>query len=125
MHDDGQRIDRLARNQDIELDHGRFPHTRQLIIERCIATGDRFQAVVKVQHDFVERQLVGQHDSRRGHIFEVLLPPAFLLHQLEDATDIFFAGQDGGDDHRLFDLVDVGWIGPAGWVLHFDDRCLR
>ena len=55
MHDDGERIDRLAGDQDVELDHGRLPVVGQVIIEGSVAAGDGFQAIVKIEHDFVQR----------------------------------------------------------------------
>src|SRR5258708_39221681 len=37
MHDDGERIHRLARHQDIELDHWRLPVAGQVIVEGSVA----------------------------------------------------------------------------------------
>ena len=54
MHDDGERIDRFAGDQDVELDHGRLPIIGEVIVERRVAAGDGFEAIVEVEHDFVQ-----------------------------------------------------------------------
>src|ERR1700722_13887088 len=53
MDDRGQRIHWFARNHDIELRHRRRPVARQVIIKRCVAPGNRFKPVVKIEHDFI------------------------------------------------------------------------
>ena len=94
VHDDRERVHRLARDQDVELHHRRFPVAGEVIVERGVAARDRLQAVVEIEHDFVQRQLVGEHHARRADVFEVLLLAALVFHQLQDAADIFFVGED-------------------------------
>jgi len=64
VDDDGERVDGLSGDQDVELDHGRFPVVGEVVVEGCIAAGDGFEAVVKIEDDFVQRQFVVQHDAR-------------------------------------------------------------
>src|SRR5271154_4983412 len=58
MHDDGERVDRLAGDQDVEFDHGRFPVVGEMVVERGVAARDGLETIVKVENDFIERQLV-------------------------------------------------------------------
>ena len=58
VDDERQRVHRFAVEQDVELDELRFPVAEQLIVERRIPLGARFQRIEKVVDDFVERQLI-------------------------------------------------------------------
>src|SRR5580700_1640259 len=91
-----------------------------MVIERSVAAGDGFKAVVEVEHDFVERQLVMQHDAGGADIFESLLLAAFVLDQLQDSADVFFVGEDGCENHRLFNFGDFAGVGPARRIIDFD-----
>ncbi len=54
----------------------------ELVVERGIAAGDGFEAVVEVEDDLVERQLIGEQDARRRGVLEVDLLAALLFHEL-------------------------------------------
>ena len=82
MDDGRQCIDRLARDHDVELRHGRHPVAREMIVERSVAPRHRLQSVVKVEHDLVQRQLVLQHHARGADIFKTFLLAALFLDQL-------------------------------------------
>ena len=118
MDDDGEGVHRLARDQNVQLHHGRLPLARQLIVQRRIAAGDGLEAVVEVENDLVERQLVGQQHARARDVFEVQLLAALFLHQLENAADIFFIGENFRRDHRLANRFDVRGIRPARGIVH-------
>jgi hypothetical protein len=96
-----------------------------VVVERGVAARDGLEAVVEVEDDFVERQLVGEHDARLGDVLEVLLLAALVFDQLEDAADVLFVGEDLGDDDRLFDLLDLAGVGPARGIVDFDHGCRR
>ena len=77
-----------------------------MVVERGVAAGDRLEAVVEVEDDLVERQLVGEHDAGRGDVLEVLLAAALLFDQLEDPADVLLVGEDAcASDDRLFDAA--------------------
>ena len=80
-----------------------------MIIQRSVAARNAFQPVVKIQHDFVQRQFVGEHDARGREIFEVFLHAALFLAELQDAANRFVVGDDHGGDDRLFDFLDIDW----------------
>ncbi len=58
MHDERQRIDRIAIDQDIELDQRRRLKMAEFIVERCIAAARGLQPVEEIEHDFRERQFI-------------------------------------------------------------------
>src|SRR5689334_15645278 len=58
VDDRRQRVDRLAVEQDVELDDVRLLVPVELIVERRVAARDRLQPVVEVEHDLPERQPV-------------------------------------------------------------------
>ena len=125
MDDDGERVDGVAADEDVHLDHGRDPGAGEVVVERGVTAGDGLEAVVEVEDDLVERELVGEHDAGFADVLEVLLAAAFVFDELEDAADVLFVGEDLGDDDGLFDGLDLGGVGPAGGVVDLDVRCHR
>ena len=61
-----------------------------------------------------------QHDARGTDVFKSFLFAALFFHQLQNAADIFFVGQDGGENHRLFDFGDLTGRRPARRIIDFD-----
>ena len=88
MHDDRERVDRLLVHEDIELDQRRFPVAGHMIVERPIAPGDRFETVVEIEDDLVERQLVRDEHAVRCQVLEALLDAALLLAEFQDPADV-------------------------------------
>src|SRR5687767_4314852 len=121
VHDHRQCIHRLARDQNIELGHLGRPVAGEMIIERSIAARRGFQAIVEIEHDFVERQHVGEQHAPGADVLELFLLAACLFEQLEDLSQRFLASDDGGLDERLFDLLNLGGVGPLSRVVHIDD----
>ena len=119
MDDDRKRVYRIAADQDIHLNHGRDPTPRKLIVQRCVAARDSLEAVVEVEHDLIQGQLVGDHHAGVRDVLEVLLPTALLFDQLQDAAHILFVRQNLGDDDGLFNHLDLGGIRPARRIINF------
>ena len=105
MDDDGERVDGVAADEDVHLDHGGDPGAGEVVVERGVAARDGFEAVVEVEDDFVERELVGEHDAGLGDVLDVLLAAALVFDELEDVADVLFVGEDLGDDDGLFDRI--------------------
>ena len=85
MDDHAQRVDRLVVDQDAHLDQIAFAQADLFVVEAGIAAADAFQAVVEIEHHFVERQFVA--DLRAAaHIGQAGLDAAAVLAQLEDAS---------------------------------------
>ncbi len=96
-----------------------------MVIERSVSPRHRLQPVVKVEHDFIQRQLVLQHHTRRADIFKALLLPALFLDQLQNAAHILFVSQNHRENHGLFHLGDLTDIGPARRIIHLDHLAVR
>ena len=80
MDDDRQRVDRLAVDQDVHQHEVALAVVVDLVVEAGIAAADRFQPVVEIEHDLVQRQAVDQHRAVAG-IGQVDLRAAPLLAQ--------------------------------------------
>src|SRR5882762_5713418 len=91
-----------------------------MVIEGGVATRNGFKAIVKVEHDFVERQFVSEHDARGRKIFEVFLDAALVLAKLQNSADGIVAGNDHGLNDGLFDHLDVAGIGKFCGAIDFD-----
>jgi hypothetical protein len=62
VHDDGQRIDLVAVDQHVDLDHVGGAVFLELVVHRGIAARGRLELVEEVQHDLAHRHFVGQLD---------------------------------------------------------------
>ena len=49
------------------------------IIKRGISLGNRFKPVVKIKHDFIQRQFIDNHDSGRCQKFDLALHTALVF----------------------------------------------
>ena len=86
---------------------GDFTVAGDVIVERGVAARHRLQPVVEIEHDLVERQLVGDEHAIRRQVLEPLLHAALVLAQLQDPADVLRRRQDHRGDHRLFDRLDA------------------
>ena len=94
---------------------------RHLIVKAGIAFGDRFQAVVEVKHNFVQRQIIDHHRAV-ARIGEVKLHPAAVLAEFQHIAQEIIRHKDRGLDPRLFDMIDIGQVGHIGGVVQFHHR---
>ena len=92
MHDDREGVNRIAANENVHLHHGRDPVSLHVVIERRVSARYRFQAVVEIEHDLVQRQFVGKHDARLGDVLEVDLAATLVFDQLQNSPDILLVG---------------------------------
>ena len=88
VQDERESVDRLAGDEHVELYKLALLIAGQMIIERGVAFRDRFQAVVKIEHDLVERQLVNEHHAVGRDVFELFLHAAFFVEQRQNAAEI-------------------------------------
>ena len=103
MHQHGERIDRVAVDQHLQFHQVGRLVVGEVIVERGIATRHRLQAIVEIEHHFVERQVVFHHGAV-AHIGELFLLAAAVLTELEHRAEIFVRREDRGLDP---------------WFLHF------
>src|SRR6266508_996439 len=55
VHDDAERVDGIAVEEDVELDQVGGPEVGEVVVERRVALGDRLQLVGEVHDDLGER----------------------------------------------------------------------
>src|ERR1700722_18128510 len=92
-----------------------------MVIERSVTARNTFEAVVKIENDFVEWQLISEHDARGREIFKIFLRATFVLAKLQDAANRIFVGDDHGLDDGLFDFCNVAGIGKFGGAVDLHD----
>src|SRR3954451_14387953 len=79
VDDHREGVDRVAGQQDVELDHVRRLHPDRLVVERRVAAGARLQLVEEVEHDLGQRQVVGDLHALGGQEVHALVLAAALL----------------------------------------------
>src|SRR5688572_26527084 len=104
MEDERESVDRFARYKDIKFYELAFLVSGKMVIERGVALRDRFEAVVKVENDLVQRQLVNEHHAVFGHVLELFLNAAFFIEQGKDTAKEIIVREDRRLDVRLLDL---------------------
>ena len=119
MHDDRQRIDLVAVEQDVDLDHVGRPVFLELVVHRRVAARHALELVEEVQHDLGQRHLVGQHHLTTviGH---VELVATLLIGQRHHRADVVLRHVQMHGDDRLADLGDATQIGHLGRVVDLD-----
>ena len=120
MNNDGQRIDLVAVEQDIDLHHVRGTKLFELIVHRRIAARHRFELVKEVQHNLTQRHFVGQHDLL-AVVSHVQLHAALLVGQRHDRADIVLRHIQMHSNDRLANLGYSTAIGNFRWIFNFDE----
>ncbi len=92
----------------------------QLVVQRRVPAGAGLELVEEVQHDFGERQVVGELDALRREVVHPGVLAAALLAELHDRSDELSGGDDLGLDERLADLRDRGGVGHVGGVVDLE-----
>src|SRR3546814_16196567 len=72
MDNHGQRVHGLCIHEDVHLDQITLTHTDLVIIEAGITPADGFQPIVKIEHDFIEWQLISDLFSA-AHLSAIIL----------------------------------------------------
>src|SRR6185369_14909274 len=106
MDEHGERVDRVAVHQHLQLHQVGDFVIGEVIVERGIAARDRLQPVVEIEHDLVQRQVVFHHGAV-ADVSEFLLRAAAVLTVLEHGAEIFVGREDGRLDPGLLHLLDV------------------
>src|SRR5215471_3457278 len=120
--DEGKGVHSLSCHEEIYFHEVRLPVARKMVVQRRVPAGDGFQAVIKIQHNLVERQLIGQENALGGNVLEPLLHAALFLHQRQYPAQVFVIGEDSRRDHRFFDLGDISERGKLCRAFYVQDR---
>ena len=119
VHDRGERVDRLALQQDVDLDQVGGLLAGGLVVERGVALGARLQLVEEVEDDLGERQRVAHLDPVLGEVVHAEQGAALGLAELHDRADVVARREDRGPHHGLADLGDLA-VGELARVGHDD-----
>ena len=125
MDNGRERIDRIAVQEDVDLDELRLLVVRELVVKRSVAARRRFQTVEVVEDNLVERDVVRDHDAVRVKVVHALELAALVLRDLHDGTDEIVRHNDRGLDVRLLDVLDLRLRRQFGRVADLDHRTVR
>src|SRR5215470_5585606 len=124
VDDDGERVDGIAVQEDVELDHVRLAELQEVVVERGVALGDGLEPVVEVHHDLRERE-VELDVATLAHVLERLVLAALLLGELVHLAHELRGHENGAAHIGLFDALDLVGGRELGGVLHLDGLALR
>ncbi len=108
MNDYRKGIDRVAIEQDVQLDEIGRGVSGEIVVQRPVSPGDRFELVEKVENDLRERNVVGHLHSFPGaaQVFQILLHPAPVLAELEHGAQVLVGHVDVAGEDGLLDSLD-------------------
>src|SRR5579862_4686723 len=121
MRDHGESVHRFATDENVEFHEVGFLVASKMVVEGSISARDGLQAIVKIEDNFIERQLVSEHDSGGREIFEVFLGAPFILAELKNAADGLIVSDDHSLDDGLFDFFHVTGRRKFCGAIHFND----
>ena len=127
MNHHRERVDGLLVDEDLHLDKVVHLMARKLIVKARIPFRDRLQAVMEVEDDFIQRQIIGHHGAGT-RVAELFLNATAVMAKLQYVAKIIVGHENRGPDARLPDMVDVRRVGHVrrivqlqhGSVAHVD-----
>ena len=121
MDDEGQRVDHVAGEHDIQFHQLGWLVTNELIVEGSIAAGAGFQRIEEVIDDFIQRQLIVQLHAVSIQIFGVFISASTLLTKLHDGADVGCRGQNVCFYIWFLSGNDGSRVRIVGWVVDMHD----
>ena len=106
MDDDGEGIDEVAIQKDVELHGIGLLVAGELVVEGGVAFGGGFQLIEEVEDDFRERDGIGKIDACLIEIGHRLEDAAAVLHELHDIPHHVGGDEDFYLCDRFFDVLD-------------------
>ncbi len=120
----GERIHRVAVQQYVEL-HEVVPAVfARCVVEARVAAAHGFQAVVEVEHDFGERQIVLENHLRLVDVFHRLELAALLVAERHERTHVFLGREYLRLHVGFLDVVVTACVGELGGALDFHHRAV-
>ncbi len=116
VHDDRQRVDAVAVDQQVDLDDVRRPVFLELVVHRRVAARDALQLVEEVEDDLGQRDLVREHHLAPV-VRHVELHAALLHRQRDHRADVVLRHVQVHGDDGLADLLDAADVGHLGRIL--------
>ena len=120
----GERIYRVSVQQDVEL-HQVVPAVfARGVVEARISAAHGLEAVIEVEHDFGERQVVLEDDLRLVDVFHCLELAALLVAECHERTHEFLGRKDLRFHVGFLDVVVAACVGELGRALDFHHRAV-
>ncbi len=124
MDNHREGVHRVAVQQDIQLHEVVAPVFARGVVEARIAAAYRLEAVVEVEHDFGERQVVLEDDLFFVEVFHGLEFAALFFAQRHERAHVVLGRKDLGLHVRLFDVVVAARVGELGGAFDFHHRAV-
>ncbi len=118
MRQCGKRIHALAVKENVKLHKLGLPVIVDMIIERSITFGYRFQLIIEIYHDLAQRHVKRKLHPVTGYIFLFHQLTAFAKAKRHDRADEIRLRYDCGAYIRLLDMVDECCLRQAGRIMH-------
>src|SRR5690606_16176387 len=125
VDDRRERVHGIAVEEDVELDEVARALADDLVVERGIASADGLQAVVEVEDDLAEGELVLEVHALGVEVVRVDVRPAAVLAERHQRADVLGRGDDLGLDVGLADLGDLADGRHLARVRDFELRPVR
>ena len=118
MDDDGEGIDEIAIQKDIELHGIGLLVAGELVVEGGIALGGGFQLIEEVENDLREWDGIGKVDTCLIEVGHRLEDAATILHKLHDIPYHIGGDEDLYLGDRFFDMLDLGHRRELRRIVH-------
>ncbi len=119
VDNDGEGVDRVAVQEDVEFDEVVALVFARRVVEACVAAAQGLEAVVEVEHDFGKRKVVFEDDLRLVDVFHGLERAALFFAKRHHGADIFLWRKDLCLHVRFFDVVVAASVGELGGAFYF------
>jgi len=124
MHDAGEGIDGFTIDEHLKLHKAISAIAGRLIIEGTVSSGHRFDLVVEIDQDLVERQDGRDHDALGVDGVGRLHHAALIHHDLHDVADILIRDHHKALHDRFPDLLDDAHVGKVRGVVDLEDLAI-
>ena len=123
--DEGEGVDRLLLEQDVDLHEVRGAEADVLVVERSVAARAGFQPVVEVEDEFRERHVVGQAHALRRDVVHADVGSALLLAELHRRADELLGHEYRELYVRLANLLDAPRVREVRGTVRLYDLAVR
>src|SRR5580704_3920930 len=118
MHDYRKRVYHLAVDPNIQFNQRPCPEVQKLVVQRRVAAAYRFQAIVKIEDDFGQRQFVVQDNALLAEEAQIALGAAAILAQLHHGAEVLLGHVDRCENERLLDRLDRVLVGQQRRIVN-------
>ena len=118
-----ERINGIAIDEDRHFHKVAFAQAYGLIIKTCIAFRDRFQPVIKIKHNFIERQFIFHHGAPIN-IGQIGLNPATILAEFQYPAQMLIRCHNRRFDPRFLNVINLHHIWHIGRIMKLHIRTI-